>query len=302
MQSKQVDKNKIVFLGHPAVGKTSILSNILYDAFSEEYKATIGVDFSSKTFHWDNNVVRLQMWDTAGQDRFQSLIPSYIQDSKVAVIVFDVTSRKSFEAVSNLVDLMIRQDEKKPIILVGNKIEAPGRIVSSEEAQEFAQNRGLSYHEVSAKTGAGVRELFDNRIVSLLTLAQNSRVSPKNFQSLKYDIEQLRRDYPDNHDVGAIVDILDKGLSSEDPQGYFVSEDVKLRAHLNKLAWTSRSILNTVLNVVIAVLQKVYAGSHALAHYLGLATQQTQAYPKFFTFGEKQRAQNLCDQIRATPR
>lgn len=297
-----VDKHKIVFLGNHGVGKTSIL-RILYENFKEEYEATIGVDFSSKTFYLDGKPVRLQMWDTAGQDRFHSLIPSYIRDSKVAVIVYDVTSRQSFNAVSQWIALVAEHDSNVSIILVGNKIEcSQQREVSTQEAEEFAQSRNLAYQEVSAKTGSGVNELFANRITSLLPVEQNKSETHQHMHVFQVGIAQLRVDYPHNRNVIAIAHILEQGLNSKNPQQYFTDEDAKLRAHLNKLSWTSCSILNTVLNVVIAVLQKVYAGGHALSYYLGLATPQTEAYPKFFTFGEKQQAQQLCEQMRATLR
>lgn len=83
--------------GDQSVGKTSIITRFMYDKFDSTYQATIGIDFLSKTMYLDDRVVRLQLWDTAGQERFRSLIPSYIRDSSVAVIVFDVTSRDSFE-------------------------------------------------------------------------------------------------------------------------------------------------------------------------------------------------------------
>merc|ERR1711975_168330 len=78
---KGLSKYKLVFLGEQAVGKTSIITRFMYDTFDNNYQATIGIDFLSKTMYLEDRTVRLQLWDTAGQERFRSLIPSYIRDS-----------------------------------------------------------------------------------------------------------------------------------------------------------------------------------------------------------------------------
>lgn len=89
-------KYKLVFVGDQSVGKTSIITRFMYDKFDNNYQATIGIDFLSKTMYLEDRTVRLQLWDTAGQERFRSLIPSYIRDSSVAVVVYDVSNRASF--------------------------------------------------------------------------------------------------------------------------------------------------------------------------------------------------------------
>jgi GTPase SAR1 family protein len=80
-------------LGDQGTGKTSIIKAFMYGSFDHNYQATIGIDFLSKTMYLDDRTVRLQIWDSAGQERFRSLIPSYIRDSSVAVVVYDITSR-----------------------------------------------------------------------------------------------------------------------------------------------------------------------------------------------------------------
>ncbi|OXT10122.1 hypothetical protein B9K03_11710, partial [Rothia sp. Olga] len=97
--NKSLSKYKIVFLGEQGVGKTSLITRFMYDTFDDHYQATIGIDFLSKTMYLDDKTIRLQLWDTAGQERFRSLIPSYIRDSRVAIIVYDITKKKSFEFI-----------------------------------------------------------------------------------------------------------------------------------------------------------------------------------------------------------
>ena len=94
----------------------------MYDSFDTTYQATIGIDFLSKTMYLEDRTVRLQLWDTAGQERFRSLIPSYIRDSSVAVVVYDISSKKTFEQTKKWID-DVRGERGNDVIvvLVGNK-------------------------------------------------------------------------------------------------------------------------------------------------------------------------------------
>ena len=115
-------KFKLVFLGEPCVGKTSLITRFMYDSFDNTYQATIGIDFLSKTMYLEDRTVRLQLWDTAGQERFRSLIPSYIRDSSVAVVVYDLTNRSSFQHTSKWIDdVRTERGNDVIIMLVGNK-------------------------------------------------------------------------------------------------------------------------------------------------------------------------------------
>eukprot|EP00292_Cryptomonas_paramecium_P022088 CAMPEP_0113697716 /NCGR_PEP_ID=MMETSP0038_2-20120614/22288_1 /TAXON_ID=2898 /ORGANISM="Cryptomonas paramecium" /LENGTH=163 /DNA_ID=CAMNT_0000620757 /DNA_START=313 /DNA_END=802 /DNA_ORIENTATION=+ /assembly_acc=CAM_ASM_000170 len=110
----------------------------------------------------DDRVVRLQLWDTAGQERFRSLIPSYIRDSSVAVIVFDVTSKESFDNTGRWID-EVRQERGEDVILalVGNKTDlTEKRQVTREEGEEKARKYKILYVETSAKAGLNVKSLF----------------------------------------------------------------------------------------------------------------------------------------------
>merc|ERR1712066_1197237 len=97
-------KYKLVFVGDMSVGKTSVISQFMYNHFDVSYDATIGIDFLAKTHTVDNKTIRLQLWDTAGQERFRSLIPSYIRDSSVAVVVYAVDNADSFKNVDKWMD------------------------------------------------------------------------------------------------------------------------------------------------------------------------------------------------------
>ena len=91
-------KFKIVILGDQSVGKTCLLTRIVYKKF-QITSPTVGVDFFVKTHYKNDKTYKLHFWDTAGQERFKALIPNYIKDCQVAIVVYDVTSKKSFESV-----------------------------------------------------------------------------------------------------------------------------------------------------------------------------------------------------------
>ena len=155
-------KHKLVFLGDIYVGKTSIINRFMYESFDTNYQATIGIDFLSKTLYLDDRTVRLQLWDTAGQERFRSLIPNYIRDSSVAIIVFDITNKQTFINCDKWVeDVRNERGNEAVIVLVGNKIDkAEERAVTFEEAEAKAKNFEATYIESSAKTGDNVKQLF----------------------------------------------------------------------------------------------------------------------------------------------
>ena len=144
------------------VGKTSLITRFMYDSFDSTYQATIGIDFLSKTMYLEDRTVRLQLWDTAGQERFRSLIPSYIRDSSVAVVVYDITSKKSFEQTRKWVDdVRGERGSDVIIVLVGNKTDLnEKREVSTQTGEEEAKKGGLLFVETSAKVGLGVKGLF----------------------------------------------------------------------------------------------------------------------------------------------
>lgn len=158
-----------VFLGDQSVGKTSVITRFMYDKFDASYQATIGIDFLSKTLYLEDRTVRLQLWDTAGQERFRSLIPSYIRDSSVAVVVYDVTSRASFDSVPRWVqEVRAERGGDVVVFVVGNKTDlVERRQVSIEEGDARARELGVSFVETSAKAGFNVKALFRKIAASL---------------------------------------------------------------------------------------------------------------------------------------
>lgn len=178
---KTLRKYKIVFLGEQGVGKTSLITRFMYDTFDDNYQATIGIDFLSKTMYLDDKTIRLQLWDTAGQERFRSLIPSYIRDSHVAIVVYDVTNRKSFEYIDKWVEdvKMERGEENVILVIVGNKSDlVEERQVSTEEGKrKTAVLNAKLFIETSTKAGFNVKTLF-KKVAKLLPEFQGAQSTP----------------------------------------------------------------------------------------------------------------------------
>ena len=99
--SASINNYKIVIIGDINVGKTSILSRFRYGSFEPAYMPTLGIDFFTKNLFYEDKTIRLILWDTAGQERFRSLIPSYLKNADCIIIVFDITSKESFNSLNH---------------------------------------------------------------------------------------------------------------------------------------------------------------------------------------------------------
>ena len=166
MTEEDVQHFKIIFLGDQYVGKSSILNRFYQDRFEPDYQATIGLDFHSKNVEIKGTTIRLLLYDTAGQEKFKSLIPMYIRDANIIIVVYDISNKDSFIHTDHWVnETKDLKREDAIFVLVGNKIDLEDkRAVSQREAEDFAAEKGFLFHEVSAKTGEEIQELFNSVI------------------------------------------------------------------------------------------------------------------------------------------
>ena len=171
--SISVTRHKIIFVGDAGVGKTCIINRIVDNPFSETYEMSIGVDFMSKNLRYHGQNIKLQIWDSAGQEKYKGLIPSYVRNSSIVFVVYDVSSKSSFNNVSSWINF-IKSIENTTIILCGNKIDLTTREVQSYEGQQFAQKEGISFFEVSAKTNENVKLMFYIAVADLPTFAEGA--------------------------------------------------------------------------------------------------------------------------------
>ena len=158
-------KAKMVLVGAAGVGKTCIVQRITKDTFTPTTTATVGAANVSVTIKTPRIQVNFNIWDTAGQERYRSLTPMYFSGAQIAILVYDITSRASFEELNQFVDLL---NQKAPpdciLVLCGNKIDLQdNREVQAEEGKNYAERIGaIFFMETSAAVGQTVKTLFDN--------------------------------------------------------------------------------------------------------------------------------------------
>ena len=157
---------KIIIIGDLASGKTNILSKYLTNTFEPNSTPTIGVEMKVKDFKIKEDLVKAQFWDTAGQEKYDSLTTSYYKGAKGALIVYDITQKSSFDKIESLLKKLRDNSNKNvSVILVGNKCDLEdNREVLKEDGEELAQKLKIKFMEVSAKTGENLDKLFQNLI------------------------------------------------------------------------------------------------------------------------------------------
>ncbi|KAG8230604.1 hypothetical protein J437_LFUL004517 [Ladona fulva] len=188
---------KFLMTGSAGTGKSCLLHQFMENKFKEDSSHTIGVEFGSKIVNVGGKSVKLQIWDTAGQERFRSVTRSYYRGAAGALLVYDLTSRESFNAVGRwLSDARTLAGPNISILLVGNKKDLGDteREVTFLEASRFAQENDLMFLEASAKTGANVEEAFLKCAKSILAKIETGEIDPERMGSgIKYGDTGLRR-------------------------------------------------------------------------------------------------------------
>jgi small GTP-binding protein len=155
---------KVIAVGNGAVGKTSITLRFSTNVFRDSYIMTIGVDFAVKTIDVQSTEgtkrVKLQIWDTGGQERFSYVRPLYYKGAMGGLVVFDVTQPESFQSIPKWFEEVKKNRGDIPLILVGNKVDLPDRKVSSQQGEQMAKKFSVKYLETSAKTGVSIERVF----------------------------------------------------------------------------------------------------------------------------------------------
>lgn len=175
---------KVVCIGDSFTGKTSIFERYTQHSFKEQGNATIGIEFSTV----EHPGFKMSLWDTAGQERYRTLTSSYYRGAHAVLLVYSAAERDSLTGAAHwLKELDIYGDKSRVVILVANKIDVQPRSVSVGEGSAWANQRGLLYAEVSAKTGAGVNELFN-------WLIEELKKKPIRVKGVKLDKKNTQRE------------------------------------------------------------------------------------------------------------
>ena len=217
---KNIINIKIILLGNVSVGKTSIVGRYINNSFSENYKTTIQAEQSTKIINEDDDTsIRLNIWDTAGQEKFRAITRQYYNDALGAVIAFDLTDKKSFNDVKSWIsDLKNHGADDTVIMVLGNKSDLSGeRFVTHEEIKEAFGNN-YNYYDVSAKNGNNISLAFD-KLKKLII--ENIKIKEKkeanNIYSNNINLKAKKKNLSSNSNKrGQSLDDIDKNLKEKD--------------------------------------------------------------------------------------
>ncbi|KAJ5072555.1 ras-related protein rab-32 [Anaeramoeba ignava] len=183
---------KVLVVGDVGGGKTSIIQRFVYNSFSRQYKATIGVDFALKVMNLDENtVVRLQLWDIAGQERFGNMTRIYYKQAVGAFVVFDISRSDSFEGAKKWkadIDskVVLPNKDPIPIVLLANKVDLLNSEVPSEELEKFCQEMGfVTWFATSAKENTNIEEAMKYLLEKIISFELEKPKTSANTISLQ---------------------------------------------------------------------------------------------------------------------
>ena len=183
---------KLIFIGDSSVGKSCLTAKAVKNNFEEYYQATVGFEFLTFNMKVNDKVVKLQIWDTCGQEIYKSLISNFYRNSSLAVLVYAIDNKESFNHVENwLNDLKSQANPDVRIFLVGNKADLEeDRKIKTEEGEKYKEEQNLDlFMETSAKTGHNARNV----------LVEAAKILYKDY--LKFDENSKKEEDPKNPDV-----------------------------------------------------------------------------------------------------
>jgi small GTP-binding protein len=170
---------RTVTIGDSSVGKTSIVNRFIRDRFNPSETNTVGALYDVYTETANGYQIEIQIWDTAGQEQYRALSPVYFRSAAAALLVFDVTNRRSFDSLADWLTLFRSSSSAKALVfVVGNKTDlSDARMVNGQEALDWARQRGLQYFETSAQSGDGVGAPFKAIADALGTRIQDTNAA-----------------------------------------------------------------------------------------------------------------------------
>ena len=199
---------KILILGESNVGKTCLLSRFIDDTFTLNHINTFGIEFKTKIINLNDKIIKYQIWDTSGLERFRRVTESYYKNVNGIIIVYDITDQKLFKSINKWIIKQINNNAKNDIVkvLVGNKTDKEDRVISKEEGENLAKDLGMKFFETSAKQNNNIKQLFDyfNQVFfpkkkieedEFIVIGSSNEITIKNEEEvcLKKIIEELKK-------------------------------------------------------------------------------------------------------------
>ena len=185
---KPIIKISIILVGDTNVGKTSIFKRYYKNEFKASKNATIGVEFEAKEFIYKGQKYSIQIFDTAGQERFRSLTESYFHLGDGAFVVFDLTNKNSLISISGWIKNVIEKKPNVKMIILGNKDDLKDRQIPEDEINEVLEENNISnYIRVSAKNGTNIEKAFEE----MIDLFENNNNEDENNENGKVKGQKL---------------------------------------------------------------------------------------------------------------
>ena len=204
---------KCVLLGETAVGKSSLINRFVSNTFKSDFTSTMVGYCSTKQVYYEktDQKINYEIWDTAGQEKYRSLTKIFYQDSKVTLLVYDITRKDSFEAIKNYWYTEVRDNSPQDVIIaiVGNKSDLyEYEEVTEDEAKEFAKSVNAIYQQTSACNGSGVKELFD--------MIGNKIIKPEVFEELNRKTSiKLKKNIHAFQNIYSSVNSVDENIGNQ---------------------------------------------------------------------------------------
>ena len=172
VEEENIEVKKVVLVGESKVGKTSIISQFMDNIFQIGLPSTVGSSFMNKSMKCVdlNKIVNLQIWDTAGQERYRSVTKMLYKDADIALLVYDITNKKSFEALQNYWVEQVQEStlNETLMVIVANKSDLFDKEeVDEEEARNYAKTLNAPFFVVSAKSTSSINELFKDIVKNI---------------------------------------------------------------------------------------------------------------------------------------
>jgi len=190
---KQMIDIKLILLGDISVGKSSIIGRYIDNSFSDDYQCTLQVEMKTKIIDIDlDTKVKMNIWDTVGQEKFRNLTKQYYRNCQGAIIVFDLTRKDSFDGVQKWIDDLEDYNANIPILIVGNKSDLiKEREVNNDDIEMFVKNK-YKYYDVSAKNGSNISLAFDKiRREIIEDIKRKEKKEEKELNDIKFKMRNV---------------------------------------------------------------------------------------------------------------
>ena len=159
---------KFIIIGDSRVGKSCLVNRFVNNYYDDEYQATIGVDFQTQYFDYNNKRLKIQWWDAGGNEKYRSIVSAYFRSSAGIIAVYDITSKKTYDSLKIQLNCLKKHllIEKPTVFIIGNKVDLAGedRQVCFEEANDYASLNGFFFKELSAKKSSNMNNFLNDLI------------------------------------------------------------------------------------------------------------------------------------------